>query len=309
MDLILTGIEENIMKILGIDLSEIANLVTKYDKAVSDKQVEAERLQRMLNNVDKAAPLTDITQKRNVSPRVAEKEVQIAIENFNRLLPEVKNDILEMADKELQDRLMRFIEFSSNFAEENESKQYCMSKLISELNNELTQEKLSQLKQDFDRIVNSGIEDANNVIDAFNAYRGTNYPEEAKVSLSDPANYALNKSGRFKQTMDSYRTLVHSKLKTYASTDSETQKSLISDLQQTLERIQAEIYKYHTDAVDLMTPYIPKAVQAENQFSASKGRYINDELPKDLNLENKVCENVLIDTILSFLNYQGTALY
>ena len=298
------------MRILGIDLSEIAGLIAKYDKVLSNKQSDAEKLQGMLNNSDKIVPLTDSTQKRNISSRVAEKDVQVAIQNFNKLLPEVKSDILEMADKELQNRLMNFIEYSSNFASTVESSQYCMSGLISQLKSGNTTNKdLVQIKDEFDKVLNSAIKNAESVMNAFNSYRGNNYPEDAKQSLSDPANNALYKSERFKQMMDSYRTLVHSKLNTYAKTDDDTKTSLNTDLTETLERIQAEIYKYNTDSADLMTPFIPKAAQAENQFSASIDKYVKDDIPLDLNLENKVCENVLIDTILSFLNYQGVTLY
>ena len=267
----------------------------------------SEEIQRTFGKKASNEPLADVTQKTPVSPRLEEPEIQSAIRKFNNLSIEEKNSILESADKRLQEKLVKFMNQNAVLMS---GKDYVFTfrnidEKITELkNSNYDKESLEEITEQYQELLDDVMVKADAVISAFSEYKNNNHN-----LLSDDPNYAINKSNNFKQSMLSYSLLVESKIKELQKAPDNQKEIYAEELRGTINRIKKDVEKFKSDASDLMNDYIPEAVSSKNQFYASINKYKQTDIPKDLNLENKVCENVLLDTLVDTLEYTGAKLY
>ena len=293
-------------KILESEINSIVQIVTGSNTPAQSSKIteeENEKLQGMLSNAKKAEPLTDVTQKRIVSPRVNEKEVQDAIAYFNTLSEEEKGEVLEKVDEKLQKKLMAFMDANAKYTEHTEGTNYLMRQLSEKATasadrKSYTDKEMAVLVKDFQRLfANCNIE-AERVMNAFLEYRGNESLNCGKICENNKDEFAINLCSRFKQAMNSYNQVFISNVQEILKSSESSKPDFMNNLTRTIEKIQSEIEHFQNRSRELMNAFIPDVVNEDNKFSKDMAKYVNNGIPADLYLPNKVVENTLIDTIV-----------
>ena len=292
-------------KIFESELNSIVQIVTGSNASTKSRvtETETEKLQGMLNNIKGTEQVFDVTQKKPVSERVNEREVQDAIKYFNSLSPECRNDIMEKADAKLQEKLMAFMDENAKYTENIDTTYYLINRLVDACcviarRKSYTEKEMSVLVKDFQKLVAKCNIEADRVIKAFTAYRGEDCANCGKICENNKDEYAISTSSRFKQAMSSYNQLFVSNIQEILKSSESSKLDFMHNLQRTVTRLCNEIEHYQSESRQQMNSFIPDVVLEENRFSRNANNYVEKGIPTDLCLQNKVVENVIIDSLL-----------
>ena len=308
------GFLENIG--LNLHNSKEKSRSVTYNKLSSQRNLaEAEELRELLNNKKniKTCIMEDSTMKTKPSEKISEPETQQAIKNFNRLKYADRMKIIDAADQKLQDNLAQFIDNNSYLSINYEKTNSKFQTLISEIenlkkNNSIDLKSMKYYLKLYSKISDEYMYYAQTFLDSYNLYN-KNLPQESQDLFGTQIKEAVKKGNQFKNTIESYTQLVISKMKEVLAASDDTKSEKIDDFINTIKNIKNESEKFQAESLDTMNSFVPAAIQAENQFYALTSKFAKNDIPQNLNMENKVFENILLDTLLEQTNYTGTKLY
>ena len=273
-------------------------------------------LQGLLNNEqEKRTPLGDTTSRRTVSKRVESEEIQEAIKKFNALTTTEKDNILELADRRLQEKILQFMNTNATIMNTTDTLQCSFRNVLNDIqelekSKNIKKDEAMKLADKYDSIRKICMGNVDNTIKAFEEFKGEQDAENSSVSLSDSAEYVITQSNNFRQTVLSYSSLLDSKFLEFSKVKDETRKNqLIQEIKNTISKVQNEYNKYYENVSDKLNSFIPQVTQAKNQFNAIMRKYVTNGVPQDFCFENKECENTFIDAMLDTLNYTGAKIF
>lgn len=288
-------------RIFESELNNIVQLVAKTNEATSSKMTEqeAEKLLELLNNNKNNKPAVDITQKKPVSDRVKEQEVQDAISYFNNCSKEERISILEKADSILETKLMAFMETNSKYTDDIDGTSYLLRQVLEKTEATVnrktyTDRELAAITRDYQRLFANASIQADRVQKAFMEYRGNGSVNSGKICEGNKDEFAISQCSKFKQAINSYNKVFVSNVQEVLKATESSKPDFMNNLARTVEKTQSEIEHFQNTARDLMNAFIPDAVSEENKFSKNIVNYAEKGIPSDFYLQNKVVENAII---------------
>ena len=283
---------------LELELSNLAGMLSGQDK----KKMPMSKMNNVIAEPEKL-PVIDNIQKKNISPRVLLPQVQNSIKYFNNLSMDEKMDILENADQKLQDKLLEFMDYNAKFSDNTELTAALLRNIIScaemiAQRNSYTEKELAYMLREFQRFAAKANIEAERLMNAFLSYRSGCDEENLKISSDNKDQYAIGKGATFKQSVNLGMKIIGEKLQMLQKAEASEKETVMSEIRELLTKLQIELDDFQGVATELLNAFIPEAVSEENKFYARTRKYAEKGIDLDLYIENKVVENILIDTVL-----------
>jgi hypothetical protein len=288
-------------KALELELSSLAGMFNSLKQEKQISKCNTTVTEDKINETN--VPYIEAVPKKTVSKRVMEPLVQRSIEQFNKLSSEEKMNILETCDQKLQDKLMVFMNYNAQFTDNVEKTHDILrhfSACLAEISERksYTEKELAVLLKEFQRFAAKSNIEAERLINAFTSYRTDNAGEAVKMSFDNKDEHAIAAALAYKKSIRSYMNELNLKLKAMQNAPRDGKEEIMSAIMQLLSTIKIELDDFQSVAQELMNSFIPEAISEENKFYARTKRYVEKGIESDLCIENKIIENILIDTIL-----------